>query len=99
MNTTEKNKLLNIVFKLNNYREFTEYSPFKLNSLTIEALTIVKHVNKDSTCYADLKKANQIYEEFRFIPSNKMTQQMINNYSMDIIRSLQYSIQEFADSY
>ena len=95
----EKQQLLDIYFKMNNKREFTDNSVFELNELVLNAIIIIKGIDKDSSCFQNLLKAKEISKEYHKIPFSKMTQNVTNEHAMKIIQLSQYSIKEFAEKY
>jgi hypothetical protein len=99
MNKSEKEQLLDIYFRMNNKREFTEYSVFELNELVSDAIVIIKRIDIDSECYQNLLKAQIISKEYHKISFSKMTQNLTNEHAMKIIQLSQYPIKEFAEKY
>ena len=99
MNKAEKEQLLDIYFRMNNKREFTEYSVFELNKLVSEAIVIIKKFDIDSNCYKNLLKSQIISKEYHKIPFSKMTQNVTDEHAMKIIQLSQYPIKEFAEKY
>ncbi|AQS93990.1 hypothetical protein BXQ17_07910 [Polaribacter sp. BM10] len=99
MNKSEKEQLLDIYFRMNNKREFTEYSVFELNELVSEAIGIVKRIDIDSDCYQNLLKAQLISKKYHEIPYSKMKQNLTDEHAIKIIQLSQYSIKEFAEKY
>ena len=97
MKNSNKERLIEIYLKMDRQREFNEHAMFDLKELVFEAIRIVEKIDKNSTCYKNLLKSQMLWENYKSIPSNKITQTIIDRYSMDVIQLSQYSIKEFSD--
>ena len=97
MKKSEKEKLIEVYFKMDRKRMFDENSMFELYCLVSEAIEIVEKEDKNSDCFKNLLKSQQIWNDYKKIPANQITQTIINTNSMSIIQLSQYSIKNFAD--
>ena len=91
----EKEKLIDIFYKLDNKRDFTIYSPFEIYKLIIDARLIIEKIDKSSFCYSNLKKAEKLYQENKDVPFEKSNN---NRFCLSMIQLSQYPIKEFADT-